>query len=392
MTTDIEKERRWRMALGTQTDQCSAEDQKLSGALDKLYAQGGGPNDSSRKAGLGGSAPKVSKWMGDIRELFPQSVVQVLQQDALDRLGLKAMLGDPEILKTLEPDVHLVADLMTLRGAIPDTAKGAVREIIQKLVEQLMERLEKKTAQTIRGALNKSKRTHRPRHNDIDWGRTIRANLHTYQPERKIIIPEKLVGYTRQTKRKVDLDEVHIVIDQSGSMGPSVIYSSIFSAVLASLPVVKTRLVAFDTSIIDLTEDLQDPVEVLWGIQLGGGTDINKAVAYTESKMVKHSKSHMVLITDLYEGGNARDLVTRLAKMKEDGVNVIILLALSDEGKPAYHPGLARKVADMDIPVFACTPDQFPDLMSTALKREDVNLWAAQQGIKTIAAEDGEDF
>ena len=108
--------------------------------------------------------------------------------------------------------------------------------------------------------------------------------------------------------------------------------------------------------------------------------------------MVKHSKSHMVLITDLYEGGNARDLVTRLAKMKEDGVNVIILLALSDEGKPAYHPGLARKVADMDIPVFACTPDQFPDLMSTALKREDVNLWAAQQGIKTIAAEDGEDF
>ena len=153
---------------------------------------------------------------------------------------------------------------------------------------------------------------------------------------------------------------------------------------MASLPVVQTKLICFDTSIIDLTEDLADPVEVLFGVQLGGGTDINGAVAYCEEKIERPSKAHMILITDLYEGGNAEELVARLARLKANGVNVIVLLALTDTGRPSYDPNLSGIIASMDIPVFACTPDQFPDLMACALRRNDIESWAATSDIKLI--------
>ncbi len=248
-----------------------------------------------------------------------------------------------------------------------------------------MERLERKTAEALRGAVDRGKRTTRPRQSDIDWSRTIRANLHQYIPQHKTIVPERLIGFSRRQRRLIDLDEIVLCVDQSGSMAPSVIYASIFAAVMASLPVVKTRLICFDTVILDLTEQLSDPVDVLFGIQLGGGTDINQAVAYCASKIEQPRKSHFVLITDLCEGGNAEELVSRLGRLVSDGVNVIVLLALSDEGRPHYDPALASQVASMGIAVFACTPDQFPDLMATALRKQDVFQWAAKEDIKLIS-------
>ena len=250
-----------------------------------------------------------------------------------------------------------------------------------------MERLERRTADAIRGALNRSQRTNRPRFSDIDWPRTIKANLRHYQAEHRTVVPERLIGFLRQQRRIVDLEEVVLCVDQSGSMATSVVYASIFAAVMASLPVVATKLVCFDTAIVDLTEELADPVEVLFGVQLGGGTDINRAVAYCEERIERPTKAHLILITDLYEGGNAEALVDRLARLSVRGVNVIVLLALTDTGRPSYDPALSAKVAALGIPVFACTPDQFPDLMATALKREDVAQWAADQDIKLIRPE-----
>lgn len=171
-------------------------------------------------------------------------------------------------------------------------------------------------------------------------------------------------------------------------MAPSVVYASIFAAVMASLPAVRTQLVCFDTAILDLTDELADPVEVLFGLQLGGGTDINQAVAYCQGKIEHPGESHLILITDLYEGDNAEALVARLNRLLISGVNVVILLALSDEGRPAYDPKLSAQVAALGVPVFACTPDQFPDLMAAALKREDLHAWAAGRDIKTIRSED----
>lgn len=386
-----EQERRWRLAVGADDDenfQHSERDARMAAALDMLYQH---PDDGEKKSrgGLGRSAPKVARWMGDIREFFPTPVVQIIQKDAFERLGLQQMLMEPEFLAVLEADVNLIADLVSMRSIIPDKAKDTARAIIRKVVEELMERLEKKTSEALRGAVDKSKRTFRPRFADIDWPRTITANLRHYQPEFKSVVPEKLIGFRRQQRRTVDLDEIMLCVDQSGSMATSVIYASIFAAVMASLPVVKTKLVCFDTAIVDLTDELEDPVNVLFGVQLGGGTDINQAVAYCADKIERPTKSHFILITDLYEGGNAKEMVSRVASLIRRGVNVIVLLALTDTGNPSYDPNLAGTIASLGAPVFACTPDQFPDMMASALRRDDLHQWAATQDIKLIRADEG---
>ncbi len=380
-----ERLRRWRLALGVDANQLSADDQKISQTLSALYAGNGDASANSRRGSLSRSAPKVAQWMGDVRQYFPSSVVQVIQKDAFERLGLEQMLLEPEFLSAVEADVNLVATLVSLRGVMPDKTKDTAREVIAKVVTELMERLEQKTAEAIRGALDRSRRTSRPRPNDIDWPRTILANLRHYQPKYQSVVPEKLIGYKRQQKRQVDLDEVILCVDQSGSMANSVVYSSIFAAVMASLPVVKTKLICFDTAILDLTDELDDPVEVLFGVQLGGGTDINQAVAYSAQQIERPLQAHLILISDLYEGGSREDMFRRLADCLRNGVNVIVLLALSDEGQPFYCSQTAAQIATMGIPVFACTPDQFPDLMATALQRGDIAQWAALQDIKAIS-------
>jgi len=381
-----ERQRRWTLALGMEDGAgggLSDKDRRMNQALGALYDE---PEDDVKKGAgsLSRSSPRVAKWLGDIREFFPTPVVQVIQKDAFERKGLRQLLMEPEFLATLEADVELVADLVTMRDIMPAKAKATARVVVNKVVEELMKRLEQRTAATIRGAVDRSRRTNRPRFADIDWARTIRANMRHYQPSLRTIIPETLIGFMRRQKRIVDLDEVTLCVDQSASMGTSVVYSSIFAAVMASLPVIRTRLVCFDTVIHDMTDDLADPVDVLFGIQMGGGTDINGAVAYCEGKIEKPSKSHLVLITDLYENGVRSGLLERLARVKASGVNVIVLLALTDAGRPAYDAQLGGEVAALGIPVFACTPDQFPGLMATALRREDVGAWAATEDIKTI--------
>lgn len=383
-----ERQRRWRLALGGEDDALGKDDQRLSGALTALYGEGEGDKEGKRRrGGLDRSAPNVARWMGDIRSYFPTPVVQIVQKDAFERLGLQRMLLEPEFLAAVEADVNLVASLISLRNVMPEKTKDTARKVIAKVVAELMERLERKTAEALRGAVDRSRRTSRPRFADIDWPRTIRANLRHYQHEHNTIVPERLVGFMRQQRRLVDLDEVVLCVDQSGSMMASVVYASIFAAVMASLPVVKTKLVCFDTVIVDLTEELADPVEVLFGVQLGGGTDINQAVAYCADKIERPAKAHLILITDLYEGGNAEEMLTRIARLIGMGVNVIVLLALSDQGRPAYDPALSARVAALGAPVFACTPDQFPDLMAAALRREDIHAWAAKEDIKLVRAE-----
>lgn len=383
-TAPVDRGRRWHLMLGQDDASLSESDRRLNAALSALYdADAGGEKG---RGSLSRSAPRVTRWLGDIREFFPGPVVQVVQKDALERLGLKQMLLQPEFLAALEADVHLVADLISLRSIMPEKTLETARIVVARVVDDLLRRLERKTAEAVRGAVNRARRTRRPRQADIDWPRTIRANLRHYQPEFRTVVPETLLGFMRHQRRLVDLDEVVLCVDQSGSMASSVVYASIFAAVMASLPVVRTRLVCFDTAIVDLTDELADPVKVLFGVQLGGGTDINQAVAYCEQRIERPAKTHLVLISDLYEGGNGEELLARAAGLVRQGVNLIVLLALSDDGRPAYDPRMAEAFAALGAPVFACTPDQFPDLMATALRREDVLAWAADRDIKAIRA------
>jgi len=359
-------------------------DAGMDSALQALYniEQAGSPGarGDNRRGGLGSSAPSVARWLGDIRTYFPSSVVRVMQRDALERLDLRRMLLEPEMLEAVEPDVHLVSTLIALKSVIPNKTRDTARLVVRRVVEQLQRRLANATRQAVTGALNRSARSTRPRYAEMDWHRTIRANLKHYQPAYRTIIPETRIGFGR---KRSSLRDIILCVDQSGSMAASVVYSSVFGAVLASLPAVSTRFVVFDTAVVDLTDTLDDPVELLFGTQLGGGTDINRALAYCESLVRRPSETILVLISDLYEGGVREELLKRAASLAASGVRVVALLALSDQGSPAFDHANAAALAELGIPAFACTPDLFPDLMAAAITRQDLGQWASLRGIAT---------
>lgn len=377
------REQRWRMVLGGEAESsCGALQGVLQGmdaALAALYedpTRGGG---LARRGGRGGSAPNVTRWLGDIRRYFPSSVVQVLQRDALERLDLKQMLLEKEMLEGIQPDVHMVANLIALSSVIPANTKETARMVVRQVVDELMRKLEEPLRSAISGALDRARRTRRPRHAEIDWHRTIRANLRHWQPEYRTIVPQQLIGFGRKSRRPQR--EVVLCIDQSGSMAASVVYSSIFGAVMASLPAVSTRLVVFDTTVVDMSDQLDDPVDLLFGVQLGGGTDIHQAVSYCQGLIREPHDAILVLISDLYEGGVETKLLARAQELVAAGVQFIALLALSDEGRPAYDKDLAAKLATLGVPSFACTPDAFPGLMAAAIRRDDISQWASAQGL-----------
>ncbi|WP_066256430.1 vWA domain-containing protein [Hydrogenophaga flava] len=385
--SEADRLRRWRLVLGQEADQAcgplSGELREMDRALSALYdpTGPGGLGTRSRAGGREGSSPSVARWLGDIRQYFPGSVVQVMQRDALERLNMRDMLLEPEMLKSMQPDVHLVANLIALSKVIPAKTRDTARMVVRNVVDALLARLEEPMRSAVSGALDRSQRNRRPRHNEIDWNRTIRANLRHWQPDFRTIVPQTLHGYGRKARKPQR--EVVLCIDQSGSMAASVVYSSIFGAVMASLPAVSTRLVVFDTAVVDLSEQLDDPVDLLFGVQLGGGTDINGAVSYCQSIIREPRNAILVLISDLYEGGVEAQLLRRANELIESGVQFITLLALSDEGAPSYDHALAAKLAALGVPSFACTPDAFPGLMAAAIRRDDIHAWAATQGMVT---------
>jgi Mg-chelatase subunit ChlD len=386
---ESERLRRWRLILGggdadgigSAASGCGAQgagdcglggdDRAIDAALEALYG-------GDRTGALASSSPKVARWLGDIRQYFPSSVVRVMQQDALERLNLQQMLLEPEMLEAIEPDVHMVANLVALSRIMPSQTKETARIVVRKVVVELQRKLEQPMRQAVMGSLHRSLRNRRPRHSEIDWNRTIRANLKHYQPQYRTIIPETRIGFGR---KQSSLRDIVLCVDQSGSMATSVVYASIFSAVLASLPAVATKMVVFDTAVVDLSDMLQDAVDVLFGTQLGGGTDINQALTYCWGLVRQPQETILVLISDLYEGGNEAEMLKRVATLVGSGVQVIALLALNDEGTPCYDHRNAKALASMGVPTFSCTPDLFPDLMAAAIARQDLSQWAATQEI-----------
>jgi Mg-chelatase subunit ChlD len=372
--TEDERLRRWRLVLGGGQDgtgvTLNRSDASVDAALAALYDSERRGETGERRGGLGASAPSVARWLGDIRSYFPSTVVQVMQADAIERLNLTRLLLEPEMLDAVEPDVHLVGTLLSLNRVMPAATKQAARAVVRKVVNDLERRIAQKTKTAITGALNRAARINRPRHRDIDWQRTIHANLKHYQPSQRTVVPDRLIGYGRRTTA-VQRDVV-LCVDQSGSMAASVVYSGVFSAVLATMRSLRTSLVVFDTAVVDLTDELHDPVEVLFGTQLGGGTDINRAIAYSQGLITRPRDTVFVLISDLYEGGVRDEMLRRVAAMLAAGVQVIVLLALSDEGAPAYDHENAAALAAMGVPAFACTPEAFPDLMAAAIQRQDL--------------------
>jgi hypothetical protein len=374
----LDRLKKWRLILGQDSEEENEESFPLDPvaasvdkALDALYGE-------SAKAGLGSSAPKVSRWLGDIRKYFSKETVQIMQKDAFERLGIERMLLEPELLQSVEADINLVSTLISLNKVIPVKTRETARLVVKKVLDRLIEKMQNPMREAVIGALSNAVKNRRPKLKEIDWNQTIKLNLKHYQPEFKSIIPQNLVG---QGKKGQALRNVILCVDQSGSMASSVVYSSVFAAVLASIPALKTQMIVFDTAVADLTKDMQDPVDLLFGAQLGGGTDINKALTYVGQQIENPTDTILFLISDLYEGGNAADMIRRATRLKASGIQFICLLALDDDGIPAYDKMMAEKLSALQIPVFGCSPDIFPELMAAAIRKEDISKFLSKHNI-----------
>lgn len=372
-----EKLKRWRLILGREAEQTleqmtsgemlSQEDLLMDHALGAIY---GGADGFGGGAGNGPSSPQLSRWLGDLRALFSPMEVQVIQNDAIQRKGLNQLLFEPEVLDQLEPSIGTAALLLTLKDQIPSCARENARAYIAKIVEDINRRLADDLKRSVTAALNRREHSPIPSVSALDYRMTIRRNLKHYDTQRQVLLPEKFYFFehaARSASRTIILD-----IDQSGSMGESIIYASVLSCILASMRSLKTHIVAFDTQVTDLTELCADPVEVLYGIQMGGGTDIEKSIAYCAELVQEPAKTTLFLITDLEEGGNRAGLLRRLEALKSSGVNVIVLLAISDSGKPCYDSMMAEKVSALEIPCFACPPERLPELLEAAMKHQSL--------------------
>ncbi len=387
-----ERVRRWRLILGQESQErfqtmngvgdmvLSQEQFLMDQALAAIYNRSGagGFGNGGRGAGKGPSNPQISQWLGDVRSLFDKDLVKIIQSDAMERCGLKQLIFEPELLENLEPDVNMAATILLLKDQVPKRSKENAREFIRKIVEQINQLLESDIRRAVTAAVNKRQHSPIPSAAALDYQTTIRRGIKNFNPQIGKVVPEHFYFYDRTSKTAANKYTVILDVDQSGSMGESVIYSSIVGCILASMAAIKTRIVAFDTKVVDLTEKCDDPVDLLYGFQLGGGTDINQSVAYCQTFIENPKKTLFFLVTDLMEGGNRAALVRRLGEMKEDGVTVVCLLAVADGGKPYYDAQMAQKVAVLGIPCFACNPERLPELLEKALKGQDLSGFSGE--------------
>lgn len=371
---------RWRLILGQESQErfsgmnmpeLSEEQMLMDSALAAIYNSGGG--FAGGGGGKGPSTPKISQWLGDVRTLFDKDLIKVIQNDAVNRCGLKQLIFEPELLESVEPDLNLASTILTLKDMIPKRSKDSVRAFIKKIVEQINQLFEQDIRRAVTAAVNKREHSPIPSAAALDYKMTIRRNLKHYSPSLKTIVPEHFYFFERASTSAANKWTVILDIDQSGSMGESVIYSSVVSCILASMSALKTHIVAFDTNIIDLTEKSDDPVDLLYGFQLGGGTDIDKSVIYCQQFIENPRKTLFFLISDLEEGGNRAAFVRRMEEIKSSGVTLICLLALSESGEPYYDKQMAQRLSNLGIPSFACSPQKLPELLSRAFKGMDLS-------------------
>ncbi|MGN6546136.1 MAG: VWA domain-containing protein [Aureliella sp.] len=396
---DPEQVARWRLILGKESQNAleelnggacslSAAQLEMDEALEAIYGgdqeqeisrdewgrkEIGGPHGSTS----GKTRPRVARWLDQVRNFFPKDVVVLLQHDAIERRGMKELLFEPEIMAKVEPSIDLASAVLELKHLVPEKAKAAARELVARVVEELRKRLESRFAQAIRGSINRNQHSPFRSMANLDWPRTIRRNLKNYNSSIKTIVPEEISFFERR-RRQNDWNVI-IAMDQSGSMHSSLIYGGIMGAILASMPAVETHVVAFNhEEVVDLTELCHDPVDLLFGVQLGGAEDYWKATCYCERFMHTPAKTLYILIADLYDTSpNESRFVKKMEQLLEGGLKAVTLLAISDQGQPSFNEPLAQKLSKLGMPCFGCIPDRLPDLLAAVLKGTDLSEFAA---------------
>lgn len=373
--TDLETARRWRLILGRYADRAldqaalNPTDARLEKTLDYLYnreyqrrshVQGG------RSGSLDDSQLTALNWLEQARNLFPRSTFERLQTQAIERYAISALLTDPASLASLEPSPALAKALLSVRGRLSADTRDAVRQLIAKVVEEILQRLRSRFTNALNGRRNRFRRSPIRHAQNFDWRATIAANLKHYDPERKQLLIES-PRFNARVRRQLPWDVI-LCVDQSGSMLDSVMYSAICASILATLPSVRVRLVLFDTQVVDLSHLAHDPVEVLLTVQLGGGTDIGKALRYCEQLVDTPQRTVLALISDFEEGAAIGPLLACVSRLNEARVRLLGLAALDDAARPVYDPSMGQRLADRGMRIAALTPEHFAEWLAEVMQ------------------------
>jgi Mg-chelatase subunit ChlD len=346
---------RWRLVLGKEREKMAPSAGRAARALDELYGQGRGEGSRSDLGGGGGQEapyPSVREWGDELGELFGESVREEV-------LGVAAERGRPSALLALDPDtvrpsVELLERVLSLKGGLPESQLGRLRKMIARVVEELVRELAVRVRPALTGVVT-PRPTRRPR-GPLDLGRTVRANLDRARviDGETHFVPDKLIFKTRQ-KRSLDW-RVVLVVDVSGSMEPSVIYSAMMAAILSAVPWVDVRFLAFSTEVIDLSERADDPLALLLEVEVGGGTHIAKAIRHARALARVPQRTIVIVVSDFEEGFPVEDLLAEVRALVESGVHPLGLASLDDTGKARYCQPIAELVAGAGMPIAALTP------------------------------------
>lgn len=367
--------RRWRLILGRYASQSlargtfSAADWQTEQALEYLYGREYEGRGLAHSRGGGGSLDpsqlRAIDWLNRSRKLFPREVFERMQSQAIERYELTELLNNPDTLRSMDATPSLAKALLGLRGRLSADMRDAVREVIQKTVDEITRKLKNDFVNAIVGRRNRQRRSLIPNAQNFDARATIVANLKNYSAERGQLVIERPL-FNARVKRQLPWDVV-LCVDQSGSMADSVIYSAVVAGIMSSLPSVRVKLVVFDTSVVDLTHLAHDPVEVLLTVQLGGGTDIGRAVRYCESIISNPQRTVFTLISDFEEGASPGPLLSAVQRMAQSRVKLLGLAALDEGAHPVYDERMAQRLADRGMHVAALTPTHFAQWLAEVM-------------------------
>lgn len=361
---------RWRLILGSMSDQqlpfCGDDNSiqsfmNMEQLLDYLYSrsQGNDVRNNDRSGGLGDTVLSTAEWITKVRTLFPNKTAEVLEKHALDEFQMTELLTDKEVLEKMTPDINLLKSILQLKHLMKGEVLESAKRIAKQVADEIRNKLENDIKRSVMGRIdrNSSSPVHSIRNLDIN--KTIRRNLKNFDTESNKIILKNI--YFNNKVQRYNNRRVIIAIDESGSMTSSIIYSAVMAQIISNLPFAEVKLIIFDTKIVDLSDNVDDPAQILMSVQLGGGTDIGKALGYCETLISVPSRTSVIVVTDLYEGAMKSRLLNVSHNIIESGAKLNFLTALDEEARPAYDKNLGQILANMGAFVGALTPDKFGD-------------------------------
>ncbi len=368
---------RWRLMLGSAADGAFSPHGMLperAGAMDAalswLYDRD--PELSQREilgreGNLGPSSLTVPEWLNEVHRLFPKETIERLERDALERYEVTELVTNPEVLARAEPNPTLLKAVLRTKHLMNTEVLGMARELVAKVVRELMQSLAKHLRQSLSGARNRRRSSLKIAKN-FDAKGTIRENLRHFDMQRGQLVLKRPLFFSR-VQRHCEPWQVILLVDESASMIGSVIHAAVTAACLWNLPGMRTHLCIFDTEVVDLSDSVSDPVSVLMKVQLGGGTDIGKALSYASGLITAPRRAMVVIISDFYEGANPNVLVQRVKALCEQGSYVLGLCALDEEANPAYNRDLSMRLADAGARMGAMTPGELASWIAEKINR-----------------------